>query len=146
MENNYLVSVFIDGRNVHSYFSSNLDDLVTVKALYPSAEIQIFDLNDFTQHPASLVTKEIYDSGIRWKRSIETQRYRVEEKSDVTKPKKVKEKKKWERPVLCIETGQYYCSIRECSEHTGIPYMTIVNCIKNGNATRGVHFVNMLNE
>ncbi len=50
------------------------------------------------------------------------------------------QKKGWERPVLCVETGQVFPTIRDCSEKTGIPYMTISNCIRRKNATRGVHF------
>lgn len=143
MRNNYLVSVFVGGKNVNSYYSENLDDLVTIKALHKDAEISIFDLRSFTALSQSQVSQEIKKSGIRWKSSIEKQ----EEKEDapkplVCKPKKQKTKKYWERPVLCVETGQVFGSIRECSNKLGIPYMTITNCIKNGNATRGLHFMN----
>lgn len=51
------------------------------------------------------------------------------------------EKKDWSRTIRCVETGQLFATMRECSKHTGIPYMTIVNCVKNKNATRGLHFV-----
>lgn len=143
MKNNYLVSVFVGGKNVNSYFSENLDDLVTIKALHKDSEISIFDLQNYTTLPQSEVEREITKSGLRWKKSMEKQK----EKEDVPqtiveKPKKQKTKKYWERPVMCVETGQVFSSIRECSDHLGIPYMTITNCIKNKNATRGVHFIN----
>ena len=46
-KHNYLVSVFVRGRNVNSYFSENLDDLITIKALHKDCEINIFDLQSF---------------------------------------------------------------------------------------------------
>ena len=57
-----------------------------------------------------------------------------------TKPE-IKTKKTWNKFVKCVETDQIFQSVRDCSEKTGIPYMTITNCIKNKNATRGFHFV-----
>lgn len=142
MKQNYLVSVFVGGKNVNSYFSKNLDDLITIKALHKDCEIHIFDTDKFVRFTPEQVEREIINSGNRWKKSLE--------KSGVVefipqlpgKLKKEKLKKYWERPVLCVETGQVFCSIRECSEKLAIPYMTITNCIKNKNATRGVHFVN----
>ena len=50
-DHNYLVSVFVDGRNENSYFSENLDDLVTIKAMHKDCEICIFDLQDFSTMP-----------------------------------------------------------------------------------------------
>ena len=50
-------------------------------------------------------------------------------------------KKYWCKTIRCVETDQMFATIRDCSIKTGIPYMTIVNCIKNKNATRELHFV-----
>lgn len=143
MKHNYLVSVFVDGKNVNSYFSENLDDLVTIKALHKNCDISIFDFDNFVRFTQDQVEREIIRSGKRWKESLD--KPKIEETippQPKEKPKKEKRKKYWERPVLCVETGQVFSSIRECSDKLGIPYMTITNCIKNGNATRGVHFVN----
>ncbi len=145
-KHNYLVSVFENGKNVNSYFSDNLDDLITIKALHKNCEISIFDLNDYTTMPREQVEAEIHKSGERWKKSL----VRVEEPPQHSIPKAcpsetTKKTKNWKRSVMCVETGQVFHSIRDCCEKTGIPYMTIVNCIKNKNATRGVHFVNMNN-
>lgn len=140
-KHNYLVSVFVDGRNVNSYFSENLDDLVTIKALHKNCDITIFDLENFTTMPTEQVEAEIMKSGKRWQKSFD--KPVAEVKKSIEKPKRLKREKYWERKVKCVETGQVFSSIRECCEKTGIPYMTIVNCIKNKNATRGVHFVNV---
>ena len=51
------------------------------------------------------------------------------------------ENKDWSKTIRCVETGQIFATIRDCSKKTGIPYMTIYNCINNKNATRGLHFV-----
>lgn len=141
-KHNYLVSVFVDGRNENSYFSENLDDLVTIKAMHKDCEICIFDLLDFSTMPKEQVEAEIVKSGRRWKKSLDKTAVVVVKQEPKPKPPRVKQGKYWERSVRCVETRQVFRSIRDCSEKTGIPYTTIVNCIKNKNATRGVHFVN----
>lgn len=140
---NYLVSVFVDGKHINSYFSVCLDDLVTIRALHKGCEVSIFDLQDFTTLSKEQVENEIKKSGERWKKSLERRPEKpVVRPSAQKKPKKKKSKKYWERQVMCVETGQVFPTIRDCSEKTGIPYMTISNCIRRKNATRGVHFVN----
>ena len=71
MKHNYLVSVFVDGKSVNSYFSENLDDLVTIKALHKDCEIQIFDFDNFVRFSPEQVEREIIKSGKRWKKSLE---------------------------------------------------------------------------
>ena len=34
-------------------------------------------------------------------------------------------KSSWPRVVLCVDTGVYYASVRECSKKNGIPYHVI---------------------
>lgn len=145
MEHNYLVSVFVDGKNVNSYFSKNLDNLVTIKAIYTDCEIHIFDYENFAHLTPEQVECEIVKSRERWKKSLGQLKLVETISEQPDNPKKEKLKKYWERCVLCVETGQVFSSIRECSKKTGIPYMTISNCIKNKNATRGIHFVNAPN-
>lgn len=139
---NYLVAVFVDGKNVNLYFSENLDELVTVKAMYKKGELDIFDLKNNMRLSNKLVENEIVKAKNRWhNRPIEyVEEKEVQPRFDLLQH--VKSLNSWKRPVLCIETGQVFKTIRECSEITGIPYMTVVNCIKNGNSTRGVHFKN----
>lgn len=51
-------------------------------------------------------------------------------------------KRTWNTPIRCVETDTEYKSVRDCSSATGIPYMTIYNCVKNKNAHKqtGFHF------
>lgn len=143
-KNNYLVAAFVGGKYVNSYFSENLDDLVTIKAIHRDCEISIFNILDFSTMPADQVEAEIKKSGERWKKSLQNKpAIIVKQEKPVTKPQVVRKIKYWERSVRCVETGQVFRSVRDCCEKTGIPYMTIVNCIKNKNATRGVHFVDV---
>lgn len=140
MKHNYLVSVFVDGRNVDSYFSENLDDLVTIKAMHKGCEISIFDLRNNVKMTQEQVLVEIKKSGERWKKSMEKP---VETSTGtVVKKKKKREKvnKFWERPVRCVETGQVFATIRKCSNFFKISYKSIWNAINSGRARHGLHF------
>lgn len=139
MEHNYLVSVFVDGRNVDSYFSENLDDLVTIKAMHKGCEISIFDLHNNVKMTEKQVLAEIKKSGERWKKSMENP---IEITTEIVVRKKKREKvnKFWERPVRCVETGQVFATIRKCSNHFKISYKSIWNAINSGRARHGLHF------
>ena len=47
----------------------------------------------------------------------------------------------WFRPVRCVETGEEYDSIRDCSRATGIPYTSIIYSMEHNTPIRGYHFV-----
>lgn len=144
MKHNYFVSVFVDGKNVNSYFSDNLDDLITIKALHKDCEITIFDINNFVHYSHEQVEHEIVKSGQRWKKSLKIPRFRVEypKHIDPDRPKKQKVKKYWDRPVKCVETGRVFKSIRECCDHLGLSYKSVWNAINSGNGRCGLHFIN----
>lgn len=50
-------------------------------------------------------------------------------------------KSRWPRVVLCVNTGVYYASVRECSKSTGIPYGTLYKYITNNKIIHGKHYV-----
>lgn len=50
-------------------------------------------------------------------------------------------KSSWPRVVLCVDTGVYYASVRECSKKNGIPYGTLYKYITNNKMINGKHFV-----
>lgn len=142
-DRNYMITVFKDGKCVDLQLVHNLDDLVTIKALYSDCEIGVFSLTDYSWLSQEMVGYQTWCSGKRW------QEWRRGDKGEQAVPVKATPasgkapKQIWSRPVMCVETGQMFGSVRECSNKVGIPYMTIMNCIKNGNATRGVHFVDL---
>lgn len=139
MENNFFVSVFVEGKNISSYYSESLDELVTVKAIYKNCKIFILDMNTFQMLGEEEVEKEIIKSGKRWRAIFgKTQILKERNLNNITTPR-IK-KNNWARKVVCVETNEVFDSMRRCSEVLGIPYTTIVNCIKNKNPTRGVHF------
>lgn len=148
MKKNYLVSVFVDGKNVNSYFSENLDDLVTIKAMHKGCGITIFDLRGFALLTKEQVDREIVKSSERRKRdmaaSVEKPTNTIPKRKGRRKnPNKAKKPKKyWKRPVKCVETGQIFLSIRDCAEHLGLSHTSIFNAINSGNARKGLHFVN----
>lgn len=47
----------------------------------------------------------------------------------------------WCKCVKCVETGEVFPSIRECSRKFGIIYRSLVNALKSGNPRNGFHFV-----
>lgn len=119
----FLVSVFKGGKNVFSRFQETLHNLPLIRALHRGCEIEVYDME------SSKVFKD------------------VPKKKDFLRviniPKVTEEPKRkvWELSVMCPETGKVYKSIRECSDDMGIPYKTIDNCLRRGNATRtGYHF------
>lgn len=100
---------------LHVLYSDEQVQVFTALARNKGCEVEVFGIE--------IQEKELSNNTISVKNITETK------------------KKDWSKTILCVETGQIYATIRECSNQTGIPYMTIVNCIKNGNATRGLHFV-----
>lgn len=50
-------------------------------------------------------------------------------------------KKGWSKTIRCVETGQLFSSIRECSEHLDISHKSIWNAINSGKPRHGLHFV-----
>lgn len=133
----YFISVFVEGHNVYMFFATHLHDLATVKAIYRTCDIEVYDIFENARLSPKQVRAEIARAGVF-----------LQKKYEETPPpppiaeKKISRGKNWARSVLCVETGQIFNTVRECCEVTGIPYMTIINCIKNGNATRNVHFTN----
>ena len=50
-------------------------------------------------------------------------------------------KSRWPRVVLCVNTGVYYASVRECSKRIGIPYGTLYKYITKNKMIHGKHYV-----
>ena len=139
----YLVSVFVGGKCVESHYWENLDDLVTLNALHKNCEISVFDLSTLQRLSKEQVKNEIRRSGHRWKKQFEkTHNHEKKKKEIIKKSKRVKPKKYWARPVMCVETGIVYCSIWDCCERLGLSHKAVWNAINSGQARNGFHFIN----
>ena len=46
----------------------------------------------------------------------------------------------WCKCVQCVETGEIFPSVRECSRKYGINYKSLYNAIRSGNPRKGLHF------
>lgn len=147
MKLNYFVSVFFSGKYRYSYYSENLDELVTIKAMHKGCDIEIFDLQDFKQLSSTQVSRELKLSISRWKKSELSLPIQADDdgEDEVRTIKARKTSKSWVRPVMCVETGQVFASAKECSDKLCIPYTTIIYSIKCEREIRGLHFVYALN-
>lgn len=52
-----------------------------------------------------------------------------------------KQKRPWNKWIRCVETGQVFPTVRECSDQLGISYKSVWNAINSGNARDGYHFI-----
>lgn len=136
MKQNYLITVFSDGKNVGSYFSEGLSEIASIKAVNKGCEISVYDMSQLRP-----LTKEQIN---------EISSATIESHAEKTKepPKQVRRKshdktKNWKRKIKCIETGKVFWSIRECSEKMGIPHKAIWNALNSGRPRCGYHFVNI---
>ena len=48
-------------------------------------------------------------------------------------------KRPWNKWIRCVETGQLFPSVKECSIQLGLPYKSVWNAINNGFARDGMH-------
>lgn len=139
MENRYLVSIFVNDKCVDSFFADTLDSLMTVKAVHGKCDISVYDIEKYERIPDKVVASAIRESYSCWEESL-NKTYEEPENPVRRKKGKAKRENVWELAIRCPETGKEYKSVRECSDDTGIPYMTITNCVRRGNPTRGLHF------
>jgi len=119
MSNNYLIAVFSPrGKNEGLYYSDDLSELPTIKAVHKGCEIQISDIRDARFLSGDLIDKAVKANGVN-KRT----------------------QNRWSFAVRCVETNEVYKSIRECSIAKKIPYKVLYAAMKNNAALRGFHYV-----
>ncbi len=114
----YFVHFVSNGKVVNSEFCRTLEEVKVFRAIATGKgyDFEVFD---------------IYDDKEEVEETTET----------VSEP--TKEKVVWERKVRCVETGQVFSSIRECSEHLGISHKSIWNAMNSGKQRKGLHFVSV---
>lgn len=105
------MSVVKDGKVQELYFSNDLSDMITIRALNPGCSFE--------------------------KCHIDIEKQQEQEMDD--KPKQGR--KKWAKRVLCVETGETWPTVIECSKATGIAKWTLYKSVYDGSSVGGLHFI-----
>lgn len=137
----YCVGVFREGKYIDSIYTNRLYPVLDRWSKNDEYEILVHDIIEYNELTNSDVNKVMIDEIKEMLESMPMEELveqieRLEQREQ--KPTTIRQQ--WACPVLCVETGKAYASIRECSDDMGIPYMTILNCARRGNANRGYHF------
>lgn len=108
----WLVSVVKDGKVKELYYSRDLADMIAIRALNPGCSFE-------KCHIGIEVPKQ--------------------ESQCTERPKE--ERRKWAKRVQCVETGETWPTIIECSKATGIAKWTLYKSVHDGSSALGLHFV-----
>ena len=139
MKQNYLISVFMGERNVGTYFSEELREIASIKAVNKGCEISVYDMSNLQPLTQEQI-REISSVSMEPSTHDENDRQGKPQKRPAHKRKR---NKRWERPIKCVETGKVFKSIKACSEQMGISHKSIWNSINSGKPRCGYHFVNV---
>lgn len=110
----WLVSVEKDGKIVELYYSENLHDIDTIRAIHKGCRIESMQV-------AENVSTKIENA----KTKIDKKKYDMRNMS---------------KRVRCVETGNVYDSVLDCSNALGIPRCSVYKAIYRGIAASGLHF------
>lgn len=116
-ENNYLVAVFVGGKNASLFFSEDLCELHVCRMLYPGCDIDVHDLRGFSK-VSKMAVKE---------REIEV-KYMTEHK---TMPEQ----------VVCRETKEIYPSLSVCAKEIGASLGDLMGSIAQLSTLGGRHYL-----
>lgn len=109
---NYLIATIKDDKVIDLHWSRALEELATIKMLTPGCSVEVY-------RPADGIMEKIVNP-------IHLKPFSRNGKSA--------------NNVRCIETGDVYVSVRDCSKKTGIPQVNIYQSIRKGCYARGVRF------
>jgi hypothetical protein len=109
---NYLIAVIKGDKVVNLHWSKALEELDTIKMLNPNCIVEV-------TRPVDGIMEKIVNP-------VHLKPYSRNGKSA--------------NNVICVETGEVYVSVRDCSNKTGIPQRNIYQSIRQGGYTRGVRF------
>lgn len=118
----WLVSVVKDGKVRELYFSHDLQDMATIRALHPGSSFE-------TCH----VCVEKQEKQEEYVPVGGLQRGRPTSKS-------------WAKRVMCVETGETWNTVMECSRLTGIPTWSLYKSVHRNCEIRGLHFTVIKNK
>ena len=114
-ENNYLISVTQDGKVVELYYSSDLRELSAIRAMHQGCYVESMKLKE----PAVKLPEYV----------SEGKRNRLSRNG-----------KPWANRVQCVETGEIWPSVVDCSKATGVALHAIYKSIHKGYNASGCHF------
>ena len=115
----WLVSVVKDGKVTELYYSEELNDLATIRAMHRGCVVETLRLTEVSKTEYS----EYVSAGKRKKGR--------------------KSSKPWAYRVQCVETGETWPSVIECSKATGIPSWSVYKSIHHGYSAFGRHFITL---
>lgn len=113
--NNYMIVVTAGGKVTDLHWSKDLVELNTIRMMHPESDVEVVSV------VADGSTQEVLKSsnGKAYSRNG----------------------KPFANKVRCVETGDVYWSVADCSKKTGIPPVSIYKSIRTGNLAFGKHFV-----
>ena len=118
----WLVSVVKDGKVTELYYSEELNDLATIRAMHRGCIVETLRLTEVSKTEYS----EYVSAGKRKKGR--------------------KSSKPWAYRLQCVETGETWSSVVECSKATGIPSWAVYKSIHYGYNAFGKHFITLHTE
>lgn len=143
IEKNYLIYIFCKKKYIHSFYTDEIEDVVSYSRAFRDCEIKVLDLQELKFLTKSEMNMKIMATSLeKLKAGISSKPIKME----FIPEKQSKIKKYWKQPIKCVETGEIFSSVRECSKHFKIPYKSLWNAINSGNARDGYHFINVKGE
>ena len=118
--NTYITCYIKKGKVVEQFFLNSQDEATTMEAL---GRKKGYETETLIMSNAWLPTRKVNEVTVR----------------PFMIPKK--NKRPWNKWIRCVETGQVFPTVRECSNQLGLPYKSVWNAINSGNARDGYHFV-----
>ena len=115
----WLVSVVKDGKVTELYYSEELNDLATIRAMHRGCVVETLRLTEFAE-------PEFSDY-------VSTEQRRKGRKGSG----------RWAHKVQCVETGEMWPSVVECAKSTGLPSWAVYKSIHQGYCAYGRHFVKL---
>ena len=125
-----LVSFFNKGKLLAQYYVHRLEELRTLFAIHRNSQSEVYDLDK-----CQFISREEVAEAVKEKEP-ETKK---ETDEKIVRPKS----KNWSCKVKCIETGEVFGSINECSQKLHLSYKAIWNCLRSGSARGGLHFIQL---
>lgn len=115
-ENNYLVSIFVNGKCVDLFFSEDLCELYICRMLYKGCEIEVYDMRSFLEIPSKTIWQKEHEAIVRTERNLIPEQ------------------------VVCLSTKRVYSSLDECAKKNGISRAALMDTITGMTVINGQRY------